>query len=227
MIRIEGLGVVFGRTVALRALDLELDAGVHGLFGPNGSGKSTLLRVLAGLHPPSSGRVTWDGRPISAADEDFRRRVGFAGHDSGLYARLTLEENLALFARLHGVGRGRVRSLARQTGLAEHLAKPVGELSSGLKRRAAVARALLHEPELLLLDEPYANLDDDAAECVSEAVRSWRRPGRTAVVATHGAKKLKRWADGGIVLQRGRLAVAGDYRAQHRFAARRGRAPGP
>jgi ABC-type multidrug transport system ATPase subunit len=102
----------------------------------------------------------------------------------------------------------------------EEAAAPVGTLSAGLKRRAAVARALLGEPRLLLLDEPYANLDADATELVSEAIRTWRRPGRTALVATHGAKELKRWADGGIVLRRGRVVVSGRYKHEAAAEAR-------
>ena len=211
MIRVEGLRVVFGRTAALTSVDLELGSGAHGLFGPNGSGKSTLLRVLAGLLPPTAGRVTWEGKPVDASDESFRQRVGYAGHSSGLYGRLTVQENLLLFSRLYGVDAGRGRELASLLGLDDELGKPARELSAGLKRRAAVARTLLHEPELLLLDEPYANLDDEAAELVSNAVKDWRGPGRTAVVATHGAKRLKGWVDGGIVLRRGSVAVAGSY----------------
>jgi ABC-type multidrug transport system ATPase subunit len=109
-----------------------------------------------------------------------------------------------------------------QTGLTEDAASAVGALSAGLKRRAAVARALLHEPRLLLLDEPYANLDADATELVSAAVRAWRRPGRIALVATHGAKELKRWADGGVVLRRGRVVVSGRYARESGAAAQAG-----
>jgi ABC-2 type transport system ATP-binding protein len=211
VIRAQGLSVFFGRTVALDSLDLCIDEGVVGLFGPNGSGKSTLLRVAAGLLRPSRGTLTFEGVAASAADEGFRRLVGYAGHLSGLYVHLSLRENLDLTARLYGVPRRRVNELLDQTGLTEYAAVLGGTLSAGLKRRAAVARALVSEPRLLLLDEPYANLDADATGLVSEAIRAWRRAGRTALVATHGAKELKRWADGGIVLRRGRVVVAGRY----------------
>ena len=221
MIRAEGLRVHFGRTVALASVDLALEPGVHGLFGPNGSGKSTLLRVLAGLVPPTAGEVTWEGRRVDASDESFRQRVGYAGHSSGLYGRLTVHENLVLFSRLYGARSQRADEMASLVGLGEELGRPVRELSAGLKRRAAVARALLHEPDLLLLDEPYANLDDEASELVSHALRTWRGPGRTAVVATHGAKRLKGWVNGGVVLRRGTVAVAGSYeRARTGLGAR-------
>ena len=211
MISIRGLSVSYGRTVALDRLDLELGPGVIGLFGPNGSGKSTLLRVLSGLLRPSAGIVELGGRPISSSDEGFRRRVGFAGHESGLYPRLTLEENLSLFARLYDLPTKRGLEVAEEVGLSSRLQARAGELSAGLKRRAAVARALLHEPDLLLLDEPYANLDDDAADDVTRAVKRWSGPERTALIATHGAKRLKAYAAGGVILKRGRVVVEGRY----------------
>jgi ABC-2 type transport system ATP-binding protein len=222
VIQAQGLSVFYGRTVALDALDLVVDEGVVGLFGPNGSGKSTLLRVAAGLLRPSRGTLTFEGVRASAQDEGFRRQTGYAGHLSGLYTHLSVRENLDLMARLYEVPQLRVDEVLEQTGLTEDAASAVGALSAGLKRRAAVARALLHEPRLLLLDEPYANLDADASELVSAAVRAWRRPGRIALVATHGAKELKRWADGGVVLRRGRVVVSGRYARESGAAAQAG-----
>ncbi|MBA2312762.1 MAG: heme ABC exporter ATP-binding protein CcmA [Actinobacteria bacterium] len=211
VISIRRLTVTYGRTLALDRLDLDLGPGVIGLFGPNGSGKSTLLRVLSGLLRPSAGTVELCGRPISSSDEGFRRRVGYAGHESGLYPRLTLEENLSLFARLYDLPARRGLEVAEEVGLSNRLQTRAGELSAGLKRRAAVARALLHGPDLLLLDEPYANLDDDAAEEVTRAIQGWSGPERTALIATHGAKRLKAYAAGGVILKQGRVVVEGRY----------------
>jgi heme exporter protein A len=211
MITLTGIGVRFGRTLALDDLDLAIDPGITGLFGPNASGKSTLLRVLAGLQRPTSGTITLDGEPLSIADEEWRARVGYAGHGSGLYGRLTLRENLELFARLYGVTNERVATVLSSLGLEREADKRTESLSAGNKRRAATARAMLHEPDVLLLDEPYANLDDDAGELVSRAVKEWFRPGRVAVIATHGAKRVRAYASKGIVLQRGRVARAPNY----------------
>lgn len=209
MIAVENLTIVFGRTLALDEVTVEISEGITGVFGPNGSGKSTLLKAIAGLLHPSTGRIAFDG--INGHDESLRRRIGYAGHGSGLYGRLTLRENLELFASLYGASPERTHRLIEELGLGEFATRPVGELSAGSKRRAAVGRALVHDPDLLLLDEPYANVDDDASEAISMTIKAWKREGKTALVATHGAKKVKAYADGGIVLQRGRLIRAGRY----------------
>ncbi|MDP9226293.1 MAG: heme ABC exporter ATP-binding protein CcmA [Actinomycetota bacterium] len=207
MIHVSDVSVFFGRTVALDRVNLELTPGLIGLFGQNASGKSTLLRILAGLLLPTSGSATWNATPLSSGDEELRARIGYAGHASGLYQRLSVRENLVLFGRLYGVSSDRPDIVLEMLHLRERASTAVGDLSAGLKRRAAVARALLHEPDLLLLDEPYAHLDDEASDAVSEAVKSWRAPGRTAVIATHGAKRIKGFTDVHVVLQRGRVVT--------------------
>lgn len=209
-ITVENLTILFGRTLALDEVDLEIGPGVTGVFGPNGSGKSTLLKAIAGLLRPTTGHIAIDGEDGSP-DESLRRRIGYAGHGSGLYGKLTLRENLELFASLYGVEPARAMRLITELELSEFESRPVADLSAGSKRRAAVARALVHDPDLLLLDEPYANVDDDACEAISRAITAWKREGKTGLVATHGAKKVKAYADGGIILQRGRLIRSGRY----------------
>ena len=205
MITLEDLDVVFGRTVALDRVAATIGPGITGLFGPNGSGKSTLLRVLAGLLPPSGGRAVVAGRPSHPPGAEIRAIVGYAGHATGLYPDLALGENLALFARLTGAAPDRADEVLEALEISGFAGTRVRTLSAGLKRRAGVARAVLHDPEILLLDEPYANVDDEAAELISTAVVSWWRPGRVAVVATHGAKRVKPYATASMLLRRGRL----------------------
>ena len=204
MISTHSVTVIFGSTVALDNIDLTLSGGLVGLFGPNGSGKSTLLRTFAGLLRPDQGSVDFDGAEVSLSSESFRRRVGYAGHSSGLYPVLSVRENLELFAALYGA-ESAVSSTIESLALREVADTRVGTLSAGFARRVAVARAIVHDPDLLLLDEPYANLDDDAATIVSAAITAWARPGKQGVIATHGAKRVRAFADSGIVLQRGRL----------------------
>lgn len=206
MITVDTVTVVYGRTIALDGLRIEIGPGVTGVFGQNASGKSTLLRVITGLLKPTRGQVKIDGQPLTLANESFRRLVGYAGHEPGLYARLTVLENLELFGKLYGVQPARVRALLEELGIADRAHTPVAELSAGLKRRAAVARAMLHEPRLLVLDEPYANLDDEAADLVSEAIkRGWAGGSdRIGVLATHGAKRVKEFANAALILKRGR-----------------------
>jgi heme ABC exporter ATP-binding subunit CcmA len=220
VIVVSSLTVAFGRTIALDGIDVEVPAGITGLFGPNGSGKSTLLRVIAGLQRPTSGTVEIDGLPVSSRDELLRGRIGYSGHAPGLYPHLTMSENLELFARLYGAPTARVEASLEAVGLTARAATYAGDLSAGLKRRASVARALVHDPDLLLLDEPYANVDDDAAEMISAAVREWCTAGKVSLIATHGAKKVKAFAGGGIILRDGRVVVAGRYGAPRRPAAR-------
>lgn len=205
MIELANLTLIYGRTLALDDISMQIRPGVTGLFGPNGAGKSSLLRVLAGLTRPTRGSVTLDGAPIDLRAEEFRGRIGYAGHEPGLYPDLTVGENLELFRSLYGAPAARVSEVIEQVGLEERRATRVRALSAGLKRRAAVARALLHEPEVLLLDEPYANLDDESSDLLSSAIKAWSDGSRYALIATHGAKRVKSFADAGIIIQRGHI----------------------
>jgi heme ABC exporter ATP-binding subunit CcmA len=205
VIRFDDVRVLYGRTLALESISLDLVEGVIGLFGQNGSGKSTLLKVIAGFVRPTRGAVLVGDKAVRLGDERWRRLIGYAGHEPGLYGRLTVQENLDLFARLYDVPSNRAGELLERLAVADRAGSRVDSLSAGLKRRVSVARALLHEPTVLLLDEPYANLDDDASERVSEAIRDWRRPGRVALVATHGAKRVKAFADAAIILKQSRV----------------------
>jgi heme ABC exporter ATP-binding subunit CcmA len=212
VIRVDAVTVTFGRTVALDGVTLAVEEGVTGLFGPNGSGKSTLLRVVAGLLRPDSGSAAIAGEEVRT--EALRREIGYTGHAAGLYRDLSVRENLQLFARLYGASAHRADEMLEALGLTRWSGIRAGNLSAGLSRRAAVARALVHDPSVLLLDEPYANLDDAAAELVSSAVRQWSRPERAALIATHGAKKVKAYADAGVILRDGRVRTAGRYRRE-------------
>jgi heme exporter protein A len=183
-IELEGLTRRYGERVALRDVTLSLPAGATlVVFGPNGAGKSTLLRVLSTLLRPRSGTARVLGRPLPEEGWAIRGRVGLLGHAPLLYRDLTGRENLAFHARLHDVALARADSLLDQVGLASRAQDKVHTYSRGMVQRLAVCRAVLHDPELLLLDEPRANLDPAAREIVEPLIGA--ASGRTRVVTSH------------------------------------------
>jgi heme exporter protein A len=187
-IEITGLRRQFGERAALDGVDLRLEPGASlAVLGPNGSGKSTLLRILAGLLRPSGGRVSVLGCDLPKETYRLRGRVGYLGHEPLLYRDLTGRENLELVVSLHGLdpepARGRIRHLLEAVGMERRADDRVAELSAGMRQRIDICRAVLHDPELLLLDEPDAHLDADARRRVEPIIAGEGR--RTRVIVTH------------------------------------------
>jgi heme exporter protein A len=183
-IELEGLTRRYGERVALRDVTLSLPAGATlVVFGPNGAGKSTLLRVLSTLLRPHAGTARVLGRALPQEGWAIRGRIGLLGHAPLLYRDLTGRENLAFHARLHDVPLARADALIDQVGLAARGGDKVHTYSRGMVQRLAVCRAVLHDPELLLLDEPRANLDPAAREIVEPLIGA--ASGRTRVVTSH------------------------------------------
>ncbi|HEU5219002.1 MAG TPA: heme ABC exporter ATP-binding protein CcmA [Gemmatimonadales bacterium] len=178
----------FGAQRALRGVSLTVHPGeCHLVVGPNGAGKSTLLRLLAGLARPSAGSIALNGAPL-AGDPTLRRAIGLLSHQSHLYDDLSALENLAFAARLHrlsGDPTGTARRRLAALGLTERLDAPVRTLSRGTVQRLAIARALLHAPQILLLDEPFTGLDPAATDQVSEVLNAERRVGKGLVLVSH------------------------------------------
>src|SRR5829696_224756 len=170
-IELRGLGRAYGERIALSGVTLELPAGrTLAVFGANGAGKTTLLRILATLLRPHRGEARVLGRALPDEGWAVRGRVGLLGHEPMLYRDLSARENLRFHARLHGAPRGRAEALLDAVGMTRRADEPVHTLSRGMTQRVAVCRAVLHEPELLLLDEPLANLDPGAAGAVDELI---------------------------------------------------------
>jgi heme exporter protein A len=187
-IELVGLRRDFGDRTALDGVDLRVDPGGSlAVLGPNGSGKSTLLRILAGLLRPSSGEVSVLGCDLPKETHRLRGRVGYLGHDPLLYRDLTPRENLELAAALHGIGSEvagpRIEVLLEAVGMSVRADDRVAELSAGMKQRIDICRAVLHEPELLLLDEPDAHLDPEARLRIAPLIAAGN--GRTRVVVSH------------------------------------------
>jgi heme exporter protein A len=184
------------------------------VFGPNGAGKTTLLRVLASLLRPHGGEVRVLGSRLPDEAWGVRGRVGLLGHEPLLYRELTARENLRFHARLHGVGERRVQELLDALAMSARAAEPLRTLSRGMVQRVAVARAVLHDPELLLLDEPYANLDPAAIELVAPLIGAGTGPARagglrTRVICSHDPSGGLAEADMVLGLRGGRMALLG------------------
>ena len=200
MISMRGLGRRFGDLWAVRRLTLDIHAGeILGLLGPNGAGKTTTVRMLASLIAPTEGTAMVDGQDIVADAEAVRARVGVLTETPGLYDKLSALENLDFFGRLHGLDersrREGIERLLRLFALWDRRTDVAGTFSKGMKQKLAIARALLHEPRVLFLDEPTAALDPEAAFIVREAIASLRTAGRTIVLATHNLDEAERLCD--------------------------------
>jgi heme exporter protein A len=196
----------FGAFVALRGVSFQLPAGqIWALFGPNGAGKSTLLRILAGVLRPSSGTVEVNGTTVPSTES--RRRTGLLSHESFLHPVLTVAENLRFYATLYSLpDSSRAAREALELVRGEHLAHwRVGELSQGMRQKAALARAVIHSPRLLLLDEPFASLDRATVADLRHTLAQLRDAGLSLLVSTHTESLISDLADSSLTLDRGRL----------------------
>jgi heme exporter protein A len=202
-IELDGLERRYGERVALAGVSARVEAGqTLAVLGGNGAGKTTLLRVLAGLLRPHGGAVRVLDADLPEERWKLPGRVGYLGHDPLLYRDLTGRENLRYHARLHGVAETRVGTVLAQVGMERRADDPIRELSRGMVQRIAVARAVLHEPPLLLLDEPRANLDPAAAELLEPLIG--RPSDRTRVLVSHDVAGALAEADVVLRLRRGR-----------------------
>ena len=191
----------FGSEVALDSVDLALDGGEHlAVLGENGAGKTTLLRILATAARPTSGRLEIFGLDAMIERRRLRARIGFVAHAPGLYPALSPAENLDFFCTLQGAARARVAEVLDLVGLTDIAGRPAGKLSRGAQQRLAIGRAVLHDPRLLVLDEPDASLDSDGADLLARVMR-----GRTAIIATHDHALANRLCHRSLLLRRGRV----------------------
>jgi ABC-type multidrug transport system ATPase subunit len=214
-----GLGRAYGERTVLRDVAFELPRGATlAVFGANGAGKTTLLRILATLLRPHAGSATVLGSILPKDGWKVRGKIGLLGHEPMLYRDLSARENLRYHARLHGIGGDRAETLLDRVGMRLRADEPVRTLSRGMTQRVAVCRAVLHEPELLLLDEPLANLDPGAAELVEPLIG--RTSKTTRVLISHDVEQGLAEADLVLGLRDGRAALlgkdAGEVRSLYR-----------
>ncbi len=215
VVALDGVHRRFGDTPALAGLSLEVPArSITVLLGPNGAGKTTCTRIITGALAPDAGSVRVFGLDPSIDGADVRRRCGVVSAKPALYDRLSGRDNLAYAAELYGLGRGRsaldrIAVAAERFGITGALGQQVGGYSTGMKTRLALARSVLHEPELLLYDEPTSGLDPESSHAVLELIREMTDDGRTVVMCTHLLAEAEGLADQVVMLQDGRSLIAG------------------
>ncbi|MFB3825200.1 MAG: ABC transporter ATP-binding protein [Bryobacteraceae bacterium] len=214
-VAVEGVWKFYGDYPALRDIRLAAEPGTClALIGRNGAGKTTLLRIMAGFSRPGRGEVKIFGRP--PRDTAARGGVGFIGHGISVYDELSAVENLSLFGRLYGLPEPRRAALEwlDRTGLLHVKDGLVREFSRGMRQRLAVARAFLHEPSVLFMDEPFTALDDRAIAVLQSLLREAREEGRTMIMSTHQLREALELATDVVLLNRGRVAFQGPRTAE-------------
>ena len=210
-VAIEGVWKFFGDFPALRDITFNVGRGAClALLGRNGAGKTTLLRILAGLSKPAKGRIMILGQDARA--EATRRQIGVLGHGIGVYEELSAYENLRMFARLYGIADPKKTALEwlDRTGLERVRDGLVREFSRGMRQRLAVARAFMHRPSLLLLDEPFTALDDRAIKVLQDLLKSALSEGGTVIMSTHQLREALELATDVALINRGKLAFRGE-----------------
>lgn len=223
MLSVEGIGKRFGRIAALDGCSFAVERGrMLGFLGPNGAGKTTTMRAIFGLVELDSGAVLWDGRPIGEAE---RLRFGYMPEERGLYPRMRVGEQLAYVGRLHGMDAGAARAAAlgwlERLGLAERADAKVEELSHGNQQRAQLAAALVHTPELLVLDEPFAGLDPVAVRTLAERLREEAARGAAVLFSSHQLDLVEDICEEVAIIDHGRMVAEGDLDALRRASERR------
>ena len=209
---VHGVRYSFGDRVALDGVSLQVEPGVlTGLLGPNGAGKTTLIRILLGVLTPEQGTVTHHGLPV---DSDQRRHWGYMPQERGLYPAMPAGEQVVFFGRLHGLPRDeaarRTRDLLSEVGLADRWDQRTDRLSGGLQQRLQLAAALVHDPEVLVLDEPFAGLDPVAVDQLSDILQERARKGATVLFSSHQLDLVQNLCEDIVMVNEGRIVLSGE-----------------
>jgi ABC-2 type transport system ATP-binding protein len=208
---LSGVGRSFGSVPAVRDVSFSVPGGAtFGLLGPNGAGKTTTMRMILGILVPDRGSVTWDGVVV---DETIRRRFGYLPEERGLYGKLKVRDQIAYFGRLHGIAPPddlrRTDAWIERLGLREYANRPCAELSKGNQQKVQIACAALHEPELLVLDEPFSGLDPVNAEMLLETLRALQRKGTTLILSSHQMWQVEELGESFCIIANGEVKAHG------------------
>jgi heme exporter protein A len=198
----------FGTHYALRGVSLQVNRSeATAIFGPNGAGKTTFLRIISGLSRPTSGEVFFNGKPLQENPEAARAQIGVIGHQSFLYSELTAAENLTFYGKLYGLNDlpSRIKQALEEVGLEARVGDRVAGFSRGMLQRLAIARAMIHNPTILFLDEPFTGLDQHAATMLADWLRRLRSEQRTILLVTHDLEQGMSLADRIVIFVRGRI----------------------
>jgi len=214
MLQANDLWKSYGSKAAVAGVSLEVRAGeILGLLGPNGAGKSTTVAMLCGLTPPDRGAVTLDGSPVGDEANPAKRRIGLVPQDIALYEDLPATDNLELFGALYGVEgpllRERSRAALELVGLADRAKDKPQSFSGGMKRRLNIACALVHDPDVLLLDEPTVGVDPQSRNAIFENLEALRSRGKALLYTTHYMEEAERLCDRVVIVDHGKVAAAG------------------
>ena len=206
-IRVDKVSKVYGAQKALNGISFEVPSGqIAGFLGPNGAGKSTMMKILTAFLPPTSGTVQVAGHVVSEDPIAVKRVVGYLSEHNPLYLEMYVREFLAFMSKIHGMGRQRIEEVIEQTGLASEAHKKIGALSKGYRQRVGLAHALLHEPQVLILDEPTTGLDPNQIVEIRSLIRSIGTD-RTVLFSTHIMQEVELLCDRVIVLNKGTIVA--------------------
>ena len=206
MIEAQEITKAFGLRPVLRGISFQVERGnIAALLGPNGSGKTTLVRILAALSRPTSGTIRIGGWTLPREADHVRAQLGVVAHLPLLYDDLTAEENLRFFARLYSVESRRIVGVLERVGLARRAHDPLHTFSRGMQQRLAIARAMLHEPAVMLLDEPYTGLDVNGVKMLDDLLHEWKSLGCTVIMSTHDLDRVTQHCDHVLILNNGKI----------------------
>ena len=211
MLHVEEISKAFGPVNAVRALSFSVaPASAFGLLGPNGAGKTTTMRMILGIYLPDGGRISWNGARV---DDRVRRLFGYLPEERGLYGKMPVGEQIAYFAKLHGLGRAdaarRAADWIDRLGIGEYAKRPSGELSKGNQQKVQIACAAVHDPQLLVLDEPFSGLDPINADVLHDVLLDLRKRGTTLILSSHQMWQIERLCERFCIINRGTSVAQG------------------
>lgn len=221
MINIIDISKKFNTTDALSGVSFDVHEGeILGLLGENGAGKSTLLRIISTMLHPTSGTAVVNGYDIIKNPKEVRKTVGILfGSEVGLYERLTARENIEYFAQLNGMNKNdsdkRINYLIERFSFADYADKQVGTFSKGMKQKVAIARSIVHDPSVMLFDEPESGLDFKAAKIVFDFMETCKSEGKSIIFSSHSMESIKNYSDNMVVLHKGKVVKSFDVK-EHR-----------